>query len=102
VAQDGVWEGRQIVPADWIAQSTIASAPGGAGYGYQWWLAADARPGEVYGRGVYGQYLWIDRDRQVVIAVNAADRRFAEPGVHEGNVALFRSIVDRLAQEVTN
>ncbi len=91
--------GRGILPADWIAESTAASAPGGAAYGYQWWLAEDARPGEVYGRGIYGQYIWIDRAAQVVIAVNAADRRFREPGVNAGNIALFRSIVDGLSQE---
>lgn len=91
--------GRGIVPAGWIAESTAASAPGGAAYGYQWWLPEEARPGEVYGRGVYGQYLWIDRNARVVIAVNAADRRFREPGVNAANIAMFRSIVDRLQQE---
>jgi CubicO group peptidase (beta-lactamase class C family) len=98
VAQGGLWEGRQIVPAGWIDASTAASAPGGVGYGLQWWLADDPRPGEVYGRGVYGQYLWIDRAAQVVIAVNAADRRFREPGVNAGTIALFRAIVDGLSQ----
>ena len=79
--------------------STRASAPGGVGYGLQWWLAPDASPGEVYGRGVYGQYLWIDRDAQVVIAVNAADRRFREPGVLEGNIDMLRRIVRVISQE---
>lgn len=91
--------GRGIVPGEWIEESTRASAPGGAAYGYQWWLAEDARPGEVYARGIYGQYIWIDRAARVVIAVNAADRRFRDPGVNAGNIAMFRSIVDRLAQE---
>jgi len=100
VVQDGIWDGRQqIVPPDWIALSTRASAPGGVGYGLQWWLAPDASPGEVYGRGVYGQYLWIDRDAQVVIAVNAADRRFREPGVLEGNIDMLRRIVRAVSQE---
>lgn len=99
VAQGGRWGERQIVPAGWIAESTVASAPGGVGYGYQWWLAPDALPGEVYGRGVYGQYLWIDRDAEVVIAVNAADRRFREPGVLEGNIDMLRRIVRAVSQE---
>jgi len=99
VAQRGRWGERQLVPSDWIAESTNASAPGGVGYGYQWWLAPDARPGEVYGRGVYGQFLWIDRDADVVIAVNAADRRFREPGVLEGNIEMLRAIVRAVSQE---
>jgi CubicO group peptidase (beta-lactamase class C family) len=96
VAQDGVWQGAQLVPSDWIAQSTARTAPGGALYGYQWWLPDDAAPGEVYARGIYGQYIWIDRARQVVIAVNAADRGFRGPGVHDPNVAMFRRIAASL------
>ena len=99
VAQEGVWNGQQLVPADWIAESTAASAPGGAAYGYQWWLPPDAAPGEVYGRGVYGQFLWIDRDAGVVIAVNGADRGFRQPGVLDGNIAMLRSIVETVSQE---
>ena len=97
VAQDGHWQGEELVPADWIAHSTQASAPGGALYGYQWWLAPDAPPGEVYGRGVYGQFLWIDRARQVVIAVNAADRGFRTPGAHASSTTMFRAIAAGLA-----
>ena len=96
IAQGGMWQGRQIVPRDWIEASVTPSAPGGAGYGYQWWIAEGAVPGEVNAQGIYGQYIWIDRARNIVIAVNAADRGFEEPGVAEGNIALFRRIADGL------
>ena len=33
----GVWDGQQIVPAEWVAASTQAQ-PGTEGYGYQWWV----------------------------------------------------------------
>jgi CubicO group peptidase (beta-lactamase class C family) len=97
VARDGMAEGRQVVPAAWIDESTAPSAltaPGAMGYGYQWWIAADARPGEVLGRGVYGQWLYVDRARDVVIAVSAADRGFQADGVTEGTLQLFRAIAD--------
>lgn len=96
IAQGGIWQGRQIVPRDWVEESITPSAPGGAGYGYQWWIADGAVPGEVNAQGIYGQYIWIDRARNIVIAVNAADRGFEEPGVAEGNIALFRRIADAL------
>lgn len=92
IAQGGEWQGRQIVPRAWVEASITPSAPGGAGYGYQWWIAKGAAPGEVNAQGIYGQYIWIDRARNVVIAVNAADRGFEDPGVAEGNIALFRRI----------
>jgi len=94
VAQGGDWRGEQLVPAEWIAESTARSAPGVSHYGYQWWLPQGGD--EVYGRGVYGQYLWIDPARQVVIAVNAADRNFRGAGVPRGNIAMFRAIASGL------
>jgi len=95
IAQGGHWQGRQVVPADWIEASTTASAltgPDELGYGYQWWIPRDARPGEVFGRGIYGQYLWIDRARNVVIVVTAADRAFRDPGVNAANIDMLRRI----------
>ena len=100
VANDGLCNGRQIVPAAWIERSTAPSAltgPSGWRYGYQWWVApedAGDRPGEVIGRGVYGQYLLIDRARDVVVAVNAADRSFREPGAQEAALTTLRAIAD--------
>jgi CubicO group peptidase (beta-lactamase class C family) len=96
IAQGGMWQGRQIVPRDWVEASTVPSAPGGAGYGYQWWIADGAVPGEVNAQGIYGQYIWIDRARNIVIAVNAADRGFEDAGVAEGNIAMLRRIADAL------
>ena len=100
VLQNGEWQGRQIVPADWIAESTAPgpfTAESGTGYGYQWWLPPEARPGEVWARGVYGQEIWIDRSNDVVIAVNSADRGFTAPQVMVEKIALFRAIADSLS-----
>lgn len=101
VARDGAPWGPQIVPADWIARSTTPSAktaPPEMGYGYQWWIPTDARVGEVLARGIYGQYIYIDRQRDIVIATNGADRRFREPGRHEANIDRFRAIADAQPQ----
>ncbi len=96
VAAEGAWNGRQIVPAEWVEAMTTRQAADGAGYGFQWWLPADAGPGEVFAHGIYGQYIWIDRVRDIVIAVNAADRGFEEPGVDDENLAMLRAIADAL------
>ena len=97
--QAGAWNGKQIVPADWVAESTRPSAPtapGNIGYGYQWWIPQGAAEGEYMARGVYGQYIYVDTARNVVIAVNSADRGFREPGVSESNIAIFREIAESL------
>ncbi|HDZ83538.1 MAG TPA: class C beta-lactamase-related serine hydrolase [Roseobacter sp.] len=91
----GFYNGKQIVPADWVAASTAASAPtqtGEISYGYQWWIPKGPQPGEFMARGVYGQYIYINRPDGVVIATNAADRSFREPGISEQNVEIFRLI----------
>ncbi|MCW9042437.1 MAG: beta-lactamase family protein [Pseudopelagicola sp.] len=93
--QDGAYNGQQIVPAPWVSESTVASAktaPGKIGYGYQWWVPIGAAPGEYLGRGIYGQYIYVNKPLGVVIASNAADRQFREPGAHESNIAMFRAI----------
>ncbi|CTQ48680.1 serine hydrolase domain-containing protein [Jannaschia donghaensis] len=95
VAQGGRLDGVQIVPEAWVNLSTVPSArtaDGDMRYGYQWWMPSDARPGEVMAQGVYGQFVYIDRARDVVIAMNAADRNFRDPGVAEANIAMFRAI----------
>lgn len=97
--QDGMWNGQQIVPADWVTASTRPSAPTAPGneqYGYQWWMAPDATKGEYYARGIYGQYIYIDTARGVVIALNSADRGFRGDGVNKGNIDMFRHIAASL------
>jgi len=99
VEQMGAYQGRQVVPAGWIAASTRASAPtdaGKMGYGYQWWVPAGAPEGVFMARGIYGQYIYIDQNRDVVIAVTAADRQFREPGAHAENMAMMRRIAGAL------
>jgi len=99
VAQMGRYGGGQVVPADWIAASTVPSAPTGQGelqYGLHWWMPADAREGEFYAHGIYGQYIYVDRARDAVIVVTAADRGFREPGVKEANIDILRRIAAAL------
>ncbi len=68
---------RQIVPADWIrdifAERNAAAWRAGpygdepGGYRSFWWHRADAN-GAVYAHGVHGQWIYVDREAQVVIA----------------------------------
>ncbi|MEM8577764.1 MAG: serine hydrolase [Pseudomonadota bacterium] len=100
ILQGGTWEGTRVVPADWIDASilpTAKTAPGRIGYGYQWWIPVGATPGdEVIGRGIYGQYLYLDRSAEVVIVVTAADRQFRADGAHDQTIAMLREITASL------
>jgi len=69
---DGARVGDQrIVPDDWLAEATTRRADigqPGRGYGYQWWTYDD---GSFAARGIFGQGIFIDPRRQLVIASNA-------------------------------
>ena len=64
-------EGKPIVPDNWLSEATRTqvSTGAGTGYGYQWWTRDD---GTFEARGIYGQTLYIDRARRLVIVINSA------------------------------
>lgn len=95
MAHRGRWHGQQIVPEDWVLASTTATAPTGPeeyGYGFQWWMPRDARPREYMGRGIYGQYLYINEEADVVIVLTAADPAFQQGRIQRENISWFRAI----------
>jgi CubicO group peptidase (beta-lactamase class C family) len=64
-------QGQGIVPEGWLAEATTTRTSIGQparGYGYQWWTYAD---GSFAARGIFGQGLFIDPKRKIVIASNA-------------------------------
>jgi len=63
--------GQSIVPEGWLAEATserIGTGQPGRGYGYQWWTYGD---GSFAARGIFGQGVFIDPRRRIVIASNA-------------------------------
>jgi len=62
--------GQAIVPEGWLAEAT-ATRTGigqpGRGYGYQWWTYDD---GSFAARGIFGQGIFIDPKRRLVIVSN--------------------------------
>jgi CubicO group peptidase (beta-lactamase class C family) len=103
LAHDGAWEGKQIVPAQWMIDATTIRAsdayllPGRAtkkfGYGYLLWLF----PGEKRQFaliGYKGQYICIDPSSKLVMvqtAVEAPDFRDNDEAW-----ALWSAVVDQL------
>jgi len=64
-------EGASIVPDDWIANATtsrVGIGVAGRGYGYQWWTNDG---GSFAAQGIFGQGIFIDPARKLVIASNS-------------------------------
>lgn len=60
-----------VVPPDWISTATVKQADigqPGVGYGFQWWTWED---GSYQADGIFGQGIFIDPARKLVIASNA-------------------------------
>ncbi len=63
--------GQPVVPEGWLAEATTTRAEigqPGRGYGYQWWTNAD---GSFSARGIFGQGIFIDPQRKLVVVLNA-------------------------------
>ncbi|MGO4717437.1 serine hydrolase domain-containing protein [Bradyrhizobium sp. 2TAF24] len=91
----GQWNGRQIVPADWVRDSTTphSDADRGLGYGYLWWTAdattASANvlglpQGAYFARGHGGQFAFvIPRDDLVIVERTDRDLHLSPPTIHD-------------------
>ncbi|WP_051251523.1 serine hydrolase domain-containing protein [Paenibacillus harenae] len=104
--QDGKWGGKQIVSAKWVKEATTpvdadlqpnVSYPH-FGYQYQWWVPKGAKLGhEFSAMGVYGQYVYVDKDAGVVIAKVSADPDNGD-NIYEEMTA-FREIVKAVSKK---
>ena len=68
VLDGGIANGRRIVSADWIRQSTQPTGPEDnqrGGYGLQWWTLANTDAFAAI--GLQGQYLYIDPSTRTVV-----------------------------------
>jgi CubicO group peptidase (beta-lactamase class C family) len=83
----------QVVPTDWFAMATTKQMDigvPGQGYGFQWWTNDD---GSVAAQGIFGQGIFIDPKRKLVIASNANwPRAAAANGGGEAREAFYKTV----------
>lgn len=107
--QDGKWGGKQIVSAKWVEEATTPVdadlQPNVAhphfGYQYQWWVPEGAQFGhEFSAMGVYGQYVYVDKDAGVVIAKVSADPENSDNVYNDyEEITAFREIVKAVSNK---
>lgn len=66
-ARGGVRDGRAVLPDGWVDE-LVAPGAGGANEEYRrfWWFDSE-RPGRIYARGNFGQYVYVDPATEVVV-----------------------------------
>jgi hypothetical protein len=106
--QRGQWEGRQLVPEDWLDESTRARPPPdsvrndaglahyGLGYGYYWWVSAEHRAFFASGHG--GQYILVRPDLQLVVVLTAEPDTKSD--LTDVNPRAFLALVDLITDAV--
>jgi CubicO group peptidase (beta-lactamase class C family) len=101
LAHDGAWEGKQIVPAQWMIDATTVRVsdayllPGRAtkkfGYGYLFWLFPSERR-QFALLGFKGQYVCVDPASKLVMVHTAVE----DPVYSDEPWALWSALVDQL------
>ncbi|MEH2539132.1 MULTISPECIES: serine hydrolase domain-containing protein [unclassified Bradyrhizobium] len=107
LAHDGAWEGRQVIPRQWMLDATTVQpavaylAPGTAtpyfGYGYQVWLL----PGEARRfalLGIRGQIILVDPVSKLVMVHTAVRQKPSEPSSYAETLALWFSVLAQLGK----
>ncbi len=117
--QQGEWEGEQVLPADWVAESTrpwveeagLVRSPGlpvmgsTVGYGFHWWRFGDSHPvvagldvNDVYfAWGLGGNFIFVVPHLDLVVATTAQnydDRRCAVPAPACAETVFFAALRD--------
>lgn len=87
----GLWDGQQLVPAEWVRVSTQKHTRADIlndDFGYLWWVTTVEGHAAYYAAGFGGQYIYVvpDFDLVVVMTGNAS---FSEYSQHLDIVRLF-------------
>ena len=101
LAHDGNWHGRQLIPRQWLIDTTAPGAPhlqprtatSFFGYGYQVWIVPSPRR-QFALLGVRGQAIFVDPGSRLVMVHTAVRQQARDPGGAEA-VALWRAVAER-------
>jgi CubicO group peptidase (beta-lactamase class C family) len=94
ILQQGAWDGRQVVSAEWIESSAAEAVPVSmdlgpsiepTGYGYQWWRGtfANGDTEAVYASGWGGQFIFIMPNLSTVVVLTGSNYGRSDSAVLE-------------------
>ncbi len=107
LAHDGAWEGRQLIPRQWLLDATTVRPEDGHlaprvatryfGYGYQVWLLPDEQRRFAL-IGIRGQLILVDPASKLVMVHTAVRQKPNEPGALREPLALWSAVLQQLGQ----
>lgn len=86
---EGEWDGEQVVPASWVADTIEPVADSDGQYGYQWWTYdIEGTPAETFlAEGIDGQFIYVIPSLDLVVVRNGTYVK--DPGPPVADPALF-------------
>src|SRR5215207_6987516 len=99
-AEEGNWEGRQLISRGWVEESTRAdtSSDPSLDYQYFWWVnSADGETYHFSARGKYGQYIYVAPGKDLVIV--RLGKEEGEKG-YDNWIELFEQLATKLDTSV--
>jgi CubicO group peptidase (beta-lactamase class C family) len=102
---NGVWEGKQLVPAEWVEWVTSPQDDTVDYYGYQWWRLIDGETEEHYpafaARGYAGDNIFVLPELDMVVVTKTKYYVTGRVADQQGNV-LSRMLFDVILPAVKN
>lgn len=99
----GMWNGKQLVPASWVEEATVAQSPqvqpgklypgDPQGYGYQWWTFP-GRDRAFSAEGICFQFIYVNPGRNLVIAKSSAFGQTWDDQLELEQFAAFHAIAE--------
>jgi CubicO group peptidase (beta-lactamase class C family) len=99
----GKLNGQRVVSEEWMHESTKPDAPflqpspanGNLGYAYQWWIPSESE-GAFMAMGIYGQMIYVNPRRHVVIVQTSAWKLPDEDASWAESVKAMDSVAHRI------
>lgn len=98
---EGKYNNNQIISKEYIKESfginTEYSRPFAniIGYGYQWWIPSGSEK-EFLAIGVFGQYLYVNPSKNIIIVKTSADSNFNTNKYDIKHINFFRAISNNI------
>lgn len=99
ILDGGLVAGKPVLPDGWLAQATTKQADIGSpghGYGFQWWTYDD---GSFAAKGIFGQGIFIDPKRKLVIASNGNWPKATDDAIGAERDRFYRAAQDAVDAE---